>query len=147
MKTPRIIVAALVTCAALSACGGQGAGDDSPAPSLSGGSVVTDAPSTDPVDPSAPVPPASVPPGRPSLPPKPGGPSVPPGVGATTLTGTVEAGVEPGCRLLDGYQLIGGPADVLVAGAKVEVTGRAQPDMLTTCQQGIPFVVESARRA
>ncbi|WP_431904241.1 hypothetical protein [Micromonospora carbonacea] len=144
MKTPRTIVAALVTCAALSACGGQGSGDGSPAPSPSGGAAVTDTPSADPADPVAPS--GSTPPGRPSLPPKPGGPSVPPGVGATTLTGTVEAGVEPGCRLLDGYQLVGGPADVLAAGAKVEVTGRAQPDLLTTCQQGIPFVVESARR-
>ncbi|TWH68400.1 hypothetical protein [Micromonospora olivasterospora] len=63
-----------------------------------------------------------------------------------TLTGVVEAGVEPGCRMLDGYQLIGGPADVLAAGAKVTVTGQPKPDMLTTCQQGTPFVVESARR-
>ncbi|TDC53495.1 hypothetical protein E1258_24465 [Micromonospora sp. KC207] len=143
MKTTRIIVAALVTCAALSACGGQGAGDATPGPSPSGGSAVTDASSTDPVDPTVPAPSSSVPPSRPSA----GRPSIPPGVGATTLTGTVEAGVEPGCRLLDGYQLIGGPTDVLAAGAKVTVTGRAQPDMLTTCQQGIPFVVESARRA
>ncbi|MER5700784.1 hypothetical protein ABT023_02315 [Micromonospora sp. NPDC002296] len=140
MKTPRMALAALVVCAALSACGGQGAGDGGPAPSPSGGSPVTDATSTGPADPTAAVPPPSAPTKTPP------GPSLPPGPGATTLTGTVEAGVEPGCRLLDGHQLVGGPADVLAPGTKVTVTGQAKPDMMTTCQQGIPFVVESARR-
>ncbi|MCX4474350.1 hypothetical protein OOK41_29260 [Micromonospora sp. NBC_01655] len=145
MKTPRMALAALVVCAALSACGGQGAGDGTPAPSPSGGSPVTDATSTGPADPADPT--AAVP--SPPVPTKtPGhGPSLPPGPGAATLTGTVEAGVEPGCRLLDGHQLVGGPADVLTPGTKVTVTGQAKPDMITTCQQGIPFVVESARRA
>ncbi|WP_422753346.1 hypothetical protein [Micromonospora sp. WMMD708] len=102
------------------------------------------------VSPSAPpagsTPPAgSVPPG--GLKPPPGGPRLPPGPGATELTGTVEAGVEPGCLLLDGHQLVGGPKDVLVAGARVTVVGRAQPDLMSTCQQGVPFLVESARRS
>jgi hypothetical protein len=140
MRTVRTALAALVACAALSACGGQGTGDGTPAPSPSEGAPVTGTPGTDPTA----VAPSSAPPF--TVPPK-GRPSLPPGPGAATLTGTVEAGVEPGCRLLDGYQLIGGPADVLTAGAKVTVTGQAKPDMMTTCQQGIPFVVESARRS
>ncbi|WP_229399761.1 hypothetical protein [Micromonospora okii] len=142
MRTVRTALVALVAGAALSACAGQGAGDGTPAPSPSGGSPVTDAPSTGPADPTAVAPSSTFPPKD-----RPGRPSRPPGPGATTLTGTVEAGVEPGCRLLDGYQLIGGPTDVLTAGAKVTVTGQAKPDMMTTCQQGTPFVVESARRA
>lgn len=55
--------------------------------------------------------------------------------------------MEPNCLLVDGYQLIGGPRDVLAVGAKVTVTGQPKPDMMTTCQQGIPFVVEAAKRA
>ncbi len=136
-------LAALVVCAALSGCGGQGVGDGMPAPSPSG-SPVTDLPSPTPTDPATPtaMPSSAVPTKLPSS-----GPSRPPGPDAATLTGTVEAGVEPGCRLLDGYQLVGGPADVLTAGTRVTVTGQPKPDMMTTCQQGIPFVVESARRA
>ena len=65
----------------------------------------------------------------------------------TTLTGTVSSGVEPGCLLLDGYLLLGGPRDVLKPGARVTVTGQAEPGMMTTCQQGTPFVVESAKRS
>ena len=52
------------------------------------------------------------------------GPTKPPPAGDTTLTGTVQAGVEPNCLLLDGYLLIGGPRDVLKPGARVTVTGR-----------------------
>jgi hypothetical protein len=54
--------------------------------------------------------------------------------------------VEPNCLLLDGYLLVGGPRDVLTAGARVTVTGRVEPGMMTTCQQGTPFTVETARR-
>jgi hypothetical protein len=67
------------------------------------------------------------------------------GTGAPgTLTGTVEAGVEAGCLLLRGYQLIGGPRDLLRPGARVRVTGRPAPRLMTTAQQGTPFVVERA---
>ena len=61
-----------------------------------------------------------------------------------TLTGTPEAGVEAGCLLLSGYLLIGGDRDVLTGGRPVTVTGRPDPDLRSTCQQGIPFQVESA---
>jgi hypothetical protein len=64
-----------------------------------------------------------------------------------TLTGTPEPGVERGSLLLNGYLLIGGPRDVLAAGGPVRITGRVRRDMLTTAQQGTPFLVESAEPA
>lgn len=64
-----------------------------------------------------------------------------------TLTGTVTAGVEPGCLLLDGYLLVGGDPGVIRAGARITVTGRVVADLMTTCQQGTPFVVRSAEPA
>ncbi|MEH0818980.1 MULTISPECIES: hypothetical protein [unclassified Micromonospora] len=144
MKTPRMVLAALVVGAALSACGGQAGDDRTGTASPSEGSPVTSSPSSDPTQPGDPtgVPPTVPPTKRPPV-----GPSLPPGPGANTITGTIEAGVEPGCLLVGGYQLIGGPRDVLTVGAKVTVTGQAKPDMMTTCQQGTPFVVESARRS
>ncbi|KWV33873.1 RAD23 family protein [Micromonospora rifamycinica] len=164
MRTPRMAVVVLLTAGvALAGCG-DGADvtgppavpTSSPPPTVTPSDPVTP---SDAVPPSAPpgsvapsAPPAgSVPPGGlkppPGVKPPPGGPRLPPGPGATELTGTVEAGVEPGCLLLDGHQLVGGPTDVLVKGARVTVTGRAQPDLTSTCQQGVPFLVESARRS
>jgi hypothetical protein len=64
-----------------------------------------------------------------------------------TLSGTITAGVEPNCVLLDNYLLVGGPRELLKAGARVTVTGRVQADLMTTCQQGTPFMVESAKPA
>ncbi|MFC4148339.1 hypothetical protein ACFO0M_18970 [Micromonospora mangrovi] len=148
MKTPRTALAALVVCAALSACGGQGDGPASPG--TTGAAPVTSSaspePSASPSAPGTPSAPGAPAPSAPIVPSK-GGPSKPPGPGGTTLTGTVQGGVEPNCLLLDGNLLIGGPRDLLKPGAKVTVTGRPQPDMMTTCQQGTPFVVESAHPA
>jgi hypothetical protein len=62
------------------------------------------------------------------------------------LTGVVTPGVEANCILLNGYLLIGGPRELLRGGATVTVTGRVQAGLLTTCQQGTPFVVETAMR-
>jgi len=67
--------------------------------------------------------------------------------GRLTLTGTVRPGVEADCLLLQGYLLVGGPRDLLHGGGRVKVTGRVQPDLMTTCQQGTPFVVEAAEPA
>ncbi|WP_328423555.1 hypothetical protein OG470_11660 [Micromonospora sp. NBC_00389] len=138
MRTLRLVVPALLVCAALSACG-ETDGPGTPAPS--GPSPATGQPS-----PSATVPSPSGPatPAPSSTLKPPGGPTLPPPVGATELTGTITRGVEPNCLLLDGYLLIGGPRDVLTAGARVTVTGRVEPGMMTTCQQGTPFVVEGA---
>ncbi|MEU1835610.1 hypothetical protein [Micromonospora chersina] len=138
MKTPRTALVALLAGAALTACAGPGTEPAGPTPT--GASPVTSQP--DPGPSTGP----SIGPSRPD-PTWKGGPSKPPGPGATTLTGTIRAGVEPNCLLIDDNLLIGGPRDVLTPGARVEVTGHAEPGMMTTCQQGTPFVVESARRA
>ena len=62
-----------------------------------------------------------------------------------TLTGQIVEGVEAGCRLLDDYLLLPGPGvsrDEIRAGLTVTVrVGKAQPGMMTTCQQGTPFIV------
>ena len=68
--------------------------------------------------------------------------------GEVTVTGTVVEGVESGCLLLDAgggrrYLLVGGDRAELQAGSRVSVTGRADPDLVTTCQQGEPLVVSS----
>jgi hypothetical protein len=76
-----------------------------------------------------------------------------PSAGAETLTGTVQAGVEPGCLLL---KASAGKDHLLLfdeqslkaqakPGSSVTVTGTAKPTQLTTCQQGIPFFVTSLR--
>jgi hypothetical protein len=72
-------------------------------------------------------------------------------VGATTLKGTVAEGVEAGCVVLNAdngavYLLLGGDPQVIVAGARVEVQAVIQTDLVTTCQQGTPATVQSARR-
>lgn len=68
-----------------------------------------------------------------------------PGTGrGSALTGTVLAGVEPGCLLLEAagvvHQLVGATQG-LAPGQRVTVRGRPDPAALTTCQQGTPFVV------
>jgi hypothetical protein len=67
------------------------------------------------------------------------------GAATVTVSGTVEAGVEPNCLLLKGYLLFGGREEGLRAGAKVTVTGRTMPGVATTCQQGTPLRVETVR--
>lgn len=66
-----------------------------------------------------------------------------------TIQGTVEAGVESGCLVLvsgdNVYGLFGGDPAVLRAGATVEITGHEVPNVMSFCQQGTPFQVESAR--
>ncbi|GIF07495.1 hypothetical protein [Actinoplanes siamensis] len=74
-----------------------------------------------------------------------------PVLGSTTsITGTVVAGVEPNCLLLqeqNGTHLLVFRDDALRAsarpGSKVRVTGAPQPGMMTTCQQGEPFLVSA----
>ena len=72
--------------------------------------------------------------------------------GQSAVTGTVREGVEPGCLLLDAedgrrYLLVGGERAELEAGARVKVTGRLAPDLVSTCQQGEPLVVASIEPA
>ncbi|SDX99760.1 hypothetical protein SAMN05444365_101328 [Micromonospora pattaloongensis] len=128
MRNIRIAVPVLLACLALTACGQAGTGTSDPATEPGGATVTT--------SPSQPTPSDAAPPTKGS-----------PSGATTTLTGTITPGVEPGCLLLDGYLLVGGPTDVLRDGARVTVTGRVQPDVMTTCQQGTPFMVESAKTA
>lgn len=65
--------------------------------------------------------------------------------------GTVQAGVEPGCLVLDtgeqSYLLVGGDQATLRAGERVVVRGLPKPDLMTTCQQGTPLEVQEVRPA
>jgi hypothetical protein len=75
-------------------------------------------------------------------------PAEPSAGGTKTLTGTITAGVEPGCLLLEDHLLIIKDAELksaAKAGATVTVTGSVEPGMMTTCQQGTPFVVTALR--
>jgi hypothetical protein len=112
--------------------GDQAGGAPAPAPAQS--SDVVDLP----VSPSAEA-------GKPSA-------AAPGATGAQTITGTVTAGVEPNCLVLTAgdtsYQLVfDDPAmrsDAPV-GKKVSLVGRAEPSMMSTCQQGVPFIVTSVQ--
>lgn len=66
----------------------------------------------------------------------------------TTISGQVVAGVEAGCLLLDtgtAEYLLVIPGHVgraaVRAGARLVVRGRVEPDLVSYCQQGIPFLV------
>ena len=97
--------------------------------------------SAEPPASSAPVPSSSA--SRPSTEPSAGGAS-------ETLTGTVEAGVEPNCKLIRdaaGNHVLYFDDPLLKTkapvGKKVTVTGHSKSGMMTTCQQGTPFIVTS----
>ncbi|MDX8030105.1 hypothetical protein SK803_07770 [Lentzea sp. BCCO 10_0856] len=124
----------LVMCLVLSACGAQ-----NPPPLTPGSSTPTSDTSTPSIP--APLPPSSAPltttPSR----------ALEPGM---TVRGTVSAGVELGCLVLNTgtaqYLLLGADPAIAVAGAEIEVTGRAEPGAMTTCQQGTPFTVQKTLR-
>ena len=68
-----------------------------------------------------------------------------------TLRGTVAAGVEANCMLLNaddgqGYLLIGGDRKLITEGARIEVTGQVLPGLVTTCQESTPFTVSTVRK-
>lgn len=77
------------------------------------------------------------------LPSKPTG--SPPTQDPIEIVGVVEAGVERGCMLLrtatELYQLTGSVDPIIRPGAHLTVRGRPRPDLMTTCQQGVPFQV------
>lgn len=73
-----------------------------------------------------------------------------PAAGGITLTGTVTAGVEPGCLLLkapDGEHLLIFKDEAMKqsvqVGSKATVVGQPDAELMTTCMQGEPFVVSS----
>lgn len=132
MVTRRI--AALILALAVAGCANSdntepgAAGPDSSAPSSSAGPSVPAEPSAEPSG------------GKPTA------------GGAETITGTVTAGVEPGCLLLadnKGSHLLVFDDAALRAqvkvGSQVTLSGTPKPGMMSTCQQGVPFVVTSVR--
>jgi hypothetical protein len=78
-------------------------------------------------------------------------PSGKPDQRSTTVSGTISLGVEAGCLMLNAgkaqYQLVGGDRNLLRAGRTVKVVGVIRTDLLTTCQQGTPLVVQTAELA
>lgn len=95
-----------------------------------------------PTPPTA-TPPATTPPAAPVTP-SPPMPTVSPPVGERTITGEIHAGVEATCLVLrtggDDYLLVGDYGD-LRPGMTATVRGYPDPDLMTFCQQGTPFVV------
>jgi hypothetical protein len=68
-----------------------------------------------------------------------------------TVVGVVEEGVEHGCTILRSgealYQLMGSTDPLIVVGARLSVTGKPNPGLVTTCQQGTPLQVLVVRPA
>lgn len=140
-------VGAVAVVVLVAACGGSGGSADdvdgsaSSAPSSSSDPTPSgsssDRPTTVPGSTPTPTPPGvSEPP--PSPPPA---SPVPPDLGV--LVGIPERGVETGCIVMDGYLLMGGDRDLLLSGQELRITGGVEK-VMTTCQQGIPFRVDSA---
>lgn len=119
------VVLAGLLAGLLAACGGETDGGD---PTPSPPAPTSTSPTPRPTSPGpGPIPPTSPPPRQ------------------VTATGRVVEGVEAGCKLLDTgaeqYLLTGDPAEGLRIGDTVTVRGRERPDLLSTCQQGVPFEV------
>jgi hypothetical protein len=133
---------AVLLCLVLASCG------QVPPPQVPASST----PTTDTSTPSipAPLPPSSTPLPATTTPPLLPTPSRALDPGVTTVRGTVSGGVESGCTLLntggEQYLLLGADPAIAVAGAVVEVSGRADPGGMTTCQQGTPFHVIRTQR-
>ena len=61
------------------------------------------------------------------------------------IRGTVSDGVESGCTLLTSkgvVYLLLWRQGTQYTGTEIEVEGTIQPDLMTTCQQGMPLVVQ-----
>jgi hypothetical protein len=141
MLTRRIATGVLVVALGVAGCANNNNAESGAAPDPSASDVV-DLPSPSSL--------SSLPPSLPSggVP----GPGKPPAASgaSTSITGTVAAGVEPNCLVLQdssgSYLLIfrdpAMRADAAV-GKKVKLTGQADPTMMTTCQQGVPFIVSA----
>jgi hypothetical protein len=127
--TIRRISLPLLVALALAGCANSGSGDSAGAPVAPPSSATSAAPTS-------------------AAPTEESGSTKPPAAGAQTLTGTIVAGVEPNCLLLEDHLLIiNDPAlqASAKAGATVTVTGTVAEGMMTTCQQGTPFLVTALR--
>ncbi|MDN3240146.1 hypothetical protein [Glycomyces tritici] len=127
--------------AVLAACGSGGGGSDGETSTPVISAEPTSAP--EPTE-ESPVPEETTPYLDPSL-----GDSSKPG-SSMTISGTIEAGVESGCLVLEHegtvYGIFGNfDSSVVYAGATVTLQGKVDDGMMSTCQQGTPFVVEDAQ--
>lgn len=135
-------LAAVLLCLMIASCG-QVPPAQVPGSSTPTSDSVTTATTTPSIP--APLPPSSAP-----VPPTLPTPSRALDPSVKTVRGTVSAGVESGCTILtapgEQYLLLGADPAIAVAGAVVEVSGKADPGAMTTCQQGTPFHVSSTKR-
>jgi hypothetical protein len=121
MPGPRSLLAVAAVVVLLAGCAQQGG-------ARSGGEAGgAPAPST-----TAPTPPSTT---------TPAGTQPVPGGSDVVVRGTVRAGVERGCLLLDGqdkqsYLLLVGDPSTLRPGARVEVVGQRTDQIVSTCNQG-----------
>lgn len=80
----------------------------------------------------------------------PSGVEPPPAPGRQIVVeGVVEAGVEPGCKILttpSGSYLLLGSGERIPVGVRVRIRGVAMTAVSTTCQQGTPLRVVSVTR-
>jgi hypothetical protein len=88
-----------------------------------------------------------------SSPPSASPPSASPSPSSQTITGVVSAGVEPHCLILRDaagshslYFHDEALRSSVPAGARVTLVGHPEPGMMTTCQQGEPFIVTAVRK-
>lgn len=133
----------------LAACGAGGGGSEDPSETPT--SVSPTEPTTSPeatATEETPVPDDTTP----RLDPSSGDTSKPGADAQKTITGTIESGVESGCLVLEHggtvYGIFGNyDSQVVYAGAEVTLHGKVDPNMMSTCQQGTPFVVEEAETA
>jgi hypothetical protein len=101
-----------------------------------------------PDEPSTTSPPPATTPGQSgperSRPPEPPS-STNPKEGQVLVHGTVERGVEPNCLVLvtdeQEYLLVNAGPEIR-PGARIVVRGTPEPDLVTTCMQGVPLVVD-----
>jgi hypothetical protein len=151
MRTRRFAVLSLVVLA-LAGCANSSGSTASSSPSgvaglssPSGGPSVSSSSGVPSVSSSG-VPSHSLPAGVPSL-------STPAASRPETISGTVSAGVEPHCLILQDAKgshmlVFDDPAlkTSAPAGSKVTLVGHSEPTMMTTCQQGVPFIVTSVTK-
>ncbi|WP_165358749.1 hypothetical protein [Haloactinopolyspora alba] len=140
MRGTRTVVPIVVTVAiALAGCGSDAGGDadgEGSAPPTSSSTPEPTPPEPSPPEPSPPEP----------SPPEPSPPEPsdqPTRIGVGELVGVPQPGVEGGCWLIDEYLLLGGDETLLSSGRRLRVTGHVERGVMTTCQQGIAFRVES----